>query len=135
MSLEALASARARSYLAFDFGTRRVGVATGNALTGTATPLTTIAARARRASPRSRRSSRSGGRPRSSSAFRSTPTARRTRTRRARGASAASSKARFGLPVHEADERYTTTDAERGGAADVDAAAAAILLEQHLAGL
>ena len=42
---------------------------------------------------------------------------------------------RFGLPVHEVDERYTTTDAERAGADDVDAAAAAIILEQHLAGL
>ncbi|HEY2558094.1 MAG TPA: Holliday junction resolvase RuvX, partial [Caldimonas sp.] len=42
---------------------------------------------------------------------------------------------RFGLPVYEVDERYTTTDARRAGAVDVDAAAAAILLEQHLAGL
>jgi putative holliday junction resolvase len=30
--------------LAFDFGTRRIGVAVGNTLTGTAHPLTTIAA-------------------------------------------------------------------------------------------
>ena len=44
-------------------------------------------------------------------------------------------QARFGLPVHEVDERYTTTDAQRAGAVDLDAAAAAILLEQHLAGL
>ena len=42
---------------------------------------------------------------------------------------------RFGLPVHEVDERYTTTDAKRAGAADLDAAAAAIILEQHLADL
>ena len=42
---------------------------------------------------------------------------------------------RFGLPVHEVDERYTTTDARRAGAAYLDAAAAAILLEQHLAAL
>jgi putative Holliday junction resolvase len=44
-------------------------------------------------------------------------------------------QARFGLPVHEVDERYTTTDAKRAGAVDLDAAAAAIILEQHLAGL
>ena len=42
---------------------------------------------------------------------------------------------RFKLPVHEVDERYTTADAERAGAVDLDAAAAAILLEQHLAAL
>src|SRR4029079_5349486 len=31
------------SFLAFDFGVRRVGVATGNSLTRTATPLVTVA--------------------------------------------------------------------------------------------
>jgi putative Holliday junction resolvase len=41
--------------------------------------------------------------------------------------------ARFGLPVQEVDERYSTVEAEAGGARDVDAAAAAILLEQYLA--
>jgi len=34
----------ARSFLAFDFGTRRVGVASGNTLLGLAQPLRTIAA-------------------------------------------------------------------------------------------
>ena len=42
---------------------------------------------------------------------------------------------RFGLPVHEVDERYTTTEAIALGAADVDAAAAAIILEQFLRSL
>ena len=37
---------------------------------------------------------------------------------------------RFGLPVHEVDERYTTTEALAQGARDVDAAAAALILEQ-----
>ena len=37
---------------------------------------------------------------------------------------------RFGLPVHEVDERYTTTEALAAGAADVDAASAALILEQ-----
>jgi putative holliday junction resolvase len=31
-------------------------------------------------------------------------------------------RGRFGLPVHEVDERYTTTEAAAGGAADADAA-------------
>ena len=33
----------ARSFLAFDFGTRRVGVASGNTVIGHATPLRTLA--------------------------------------------------------------------------------------------
>jgi len=37
---------------------------------------------------------------------------------------------RFGLPVHEVDERYTTTEALAAGAADADAGAAALILEQ-----
>jgi hypothetical protein len=40
---------------------------------------------------------------------------------------------RFRLPVHEVDERYTTVEAMSRGASDVDAAAAALILEQFLA--
>ena len=39
---------------------------------------------------------------------------------------------RFRLPVHEVDERYTTTEAASGGARDLDAASAVIILEQFL---
>jgi putative Holliday junction resolvase len=42
---------------------------------------------------------------------------------------------RFRLPVHEVDERYTTTEALAAGAADTDAAAAALILEQFLRSL
>lgn len=35
-------TARSRVLLAFDFGLRRIGIATGNLLTRTATPLTTL---------------------------------------------------------------------------------------------
>lgn len=38
----------------------------------------------------------------------------------------------LGLPVELYDERYTTTEAIRLGAPDVDAAAAALLLEDYL---
>ena len=34
-------ASRPSSFLAFDFGTRRIGVATGNTLTGSAEPLRT----------------------------------------------------------------------------------------------
>jgi putative Holliday junction resolvase len=37
---------------------------------------------------------------------------------------------RFGLPVFEVDERYSTTEAHNQGARDADAAAACIILEQ-----
>jgi putative Holliday junction resolvase len=39
---------------------------------------------------------------------------------------------RFGLPVFEVDERYSTTEALQAGARDADAAAACIILEQFL---
>ena len=38
---------------------------------------------------------------------------------------------RFGLPVHEVDERYSTTSALADGARDADAAAACIILQQY----
>jgi putative Holliday junction resolvase len=42
-------------------------------------------------------------------------------------------RGRFGLPVHEVDERYTTTEARQSGARDLDAASAAIILDQFFA--
>ncbi len=39
---------------------------------------------------------------------------------------------RFRLPVREVDERYTTTEALADGASDVDAASAALILDQFL---
>lgn len=121
------------SFLAFDFGTRRVGVASGNALTRTATPLTTITAAgdARLAAigvliEEWRPSALVVGVPLHPDG------AEHVNTRRARGFGR-KLRARFGLPVHEVDERYTTTSAKSSGAHDLDAAAAAIILEQHLA--
>ena len=123
------------SFLAFDFGVRRVGVATGNSLTRTATPLVTVAVEgeARLAAIAAlvaewRPAALVVGVPRHPDGAAHANTARARRFGR-------ELQARFALPVHEVDERYSTTDARRGGAADVDAAAAAILLEQHLAAL
>jgi putative Holliday junction resolvase len=124
-----------RSYLAFDFGTRRVGVASGNALTGTATPLATI-------------DQRGGARTAAIAALIAEwqpdelvvgvpfhpDGAAHANTARARRFARELAE-RFKLPVHEVDERYTTTDARRAGAADLDATAAAIILEQHLAAI
>jgi len=43
--------------------------------------------------------------------------------------------ARFGLPVFEVDERYSTTEARSQGAVDIDAASACIILDQFLRSL
>ena len=42
---------------------------------------------------------------------------------------------RYGLPVFEVDERYSTTEALAAGARDADAASACIILEQFLRSL
>ncbi|MGZ5275868.1 MAG: Holliday junction resolvase RuvX [Caldimonas sp.] len=121
-----------RSFLAFDFGARRVGVASGNSLTRSASPLTTITAQGEARFEAIGRLVREWQ-----------PTAlvvgvpfhpdgaAHVNTQRARrfGRQLA---ARFALPVHEVDERYTTTEARAAGAADLDAAAAAIILTQFL---
>jgi putative Holliday junction resolvase len=124
-----------RSFLAFDFGTRRIGVATGNSLTRTAQPLRTVAAIG------SARFDAIGAlieewRP--DALVIGVPThpdgAPHDNTERARRF-ARQLHGRFHLPVHEVDERYTTTEAHALGAVDVDAASAAIILEQFLRAL
>jgi putative Holliday junction resolvase len=121
-----------RSYLSFDFSLKRVGVASGNDLTRTATPLTTLREEgdARFAAIGKLLAewkpdalvvgvpSHPDGAPHDN-----TERARRFARRLA---------GRFGLPVHEVDERWTTTEAKSLGAADADAAAAALILEQFL---
>jgi len=121
-----------RSFLAFDFGTLRVGVATGNTVTRTATPLRTVAAvgDARFAAlgkliAEWQPHALVVGVPVHPDGAPHENTVRAQRfARQLHG--------RFRLPVHEVDERYTTTEAHAMGAADVDAASAAIILEQYL---
>jgi putative Holliday junction resolvase len=128
-------SAAHRSFLAFDFGIRRVGVATGNTLTCSAQPLRTIA---------------DSGDARFDAIGKLITEwqpdalvvgvpfhpdgAPHDNTERARRF-ARQLQGRFRLPVHEVDERYTTTEAQSHGAGDVDAASAAIILEQFLRAL
>jgi putative Holliday junction resolvase len=121
-----------RSFLAFDFGTKRVGVATGNTVTRSSTPLRTVAAEgdARFAALGAliaewKPDALVVGVPFHPDGAPHDNTARAQRfARQLHG--------RFRLPVHEVDERYTTTEAHAAGAADVDAASAAIILEQFL---
>lgn len=117
--------------LAFDFGLRRVGVATGTRLLGGARPLRTLTAEgdARFAAIAAliaewQPDALVVGVPfhPDGAAHDNTHRARRF-ARQLHG--------RFHLPVHEVDERYTTTEALAAGAADADAAAAALILEQY----
>ena len=132
MSFAAQPSQPPRSFLAFDFGTKRVGVASGNTVTRTATPLRTVAAEgdARFAALGAliaewQPDALVVGVPFHPDGAAHDNTARAQRfARQLHG--------RFKLPVHEVDERYTTTEAHSHGASDVDAASAAIILEQFL---
>jgi putative Holliday junction resolvase len=123
---------RPRAYLAFDYGTRRIGVAVGNSLLRRAQPLATIAA-AGDAWPDA--VGRLIGQWQPDALVVGVPLhpdgAPHANTRRAQRF-ARRLHGRYRLPVHEVDERYTSTEARADGAADVDAAAAALILEQFL---
>jgi putative Holliday junction resolvase len=121
-----------QSFLAFDYGQKRTGVAVGNRLTRTATPQGTInaegdarfvpiAARVKEWQP--------------DAIVVGVPFhpdgAAHDNTRRAQKF-ARQLRGRFNLPVFEVDERYSTTEALEMGAKDADAAAACIILEQFL---
>ena len=123
------------SFLAFDFGTRRVGVATGNTLTGTAQPLKTVAAEG---DARFEAIGRLITEWQPAALVVGVPFhpdgAAHDNTLRARRF-ARQLHGRFKLMVHEVDERYTTTEAHAAGARDLDAASATIILEQFLRSL
>ncbi|UUX95697.1 Holliday junction resolvase RuvX [Aquabacterium sp. J223] len=121
-----------RQFLAFDYGTKRVGVAAGNDLLKQASPLRTVAADGER-----RFEAIAGliAEWRPDALVVGVPFhpdgAEHDNTRRARRF-ARQLHGRFRLPVHEVDERWTTTEAESLGARDADAAAAALILDQFL---
>ena len=123
---------RPLSFLSFDFGTRRVGVASGNTVLGGAQPLRTIAAEG---AARFEAIAKLVAEWRPDALVVGVPFhpdgAAHDNTRRAQRF-ARQLHGRFKLPVHEVDERYTTTEAHAAGAADADAAAAALILEQFL---
>jgi putative Holliday junction resolvase len=121
--------------LAFDFGRQRTGVASGNLITRSATPQPTIAAvgdarfvqiaqRIREWTPQALVVGvpfHPDGAPHENTLL------AQKFARQLRG--------RFGLPVFEVDERYSTTEALASGAKDADAASACIILEQFMRSL
>ena len=119
-----------RSFLAFDYGTKRVGVATGNTLMKLTQPLRTLAlegdARFKAIEALIKEWAPDAlviGVPFHPDGAEHDNTLRaRKFGRQLHG--------RFRLPVHEVDERYTTVDVESAGARDADSAAAALILEQ-----
>ena len=124
-----------QTFLAFDFGIRRTGVATGNRLTRTASPQPTInanndqrmdavAQRVKEWQP----DALVVGVPYHPDGAAHENTARAQKFVR-------QLRAKFSLPVVEVDERYSTTEAIASGAKDADAASACIILEQFLRSL
>lgn len=124
-----------QTFLAFDFGAKRTGVATGNRLLGAATPQRTIRAEGDARFAEVQQLIKTWqpdalviGVPFHPDGAAHENTARALKFgRQLRG--------RFGLPVFEVDERYSTTEAHAAGAADADAASACIILEQFLRSL
>lgn len=124
-----------RTFIAFDFGLRRTGVAVGNRMLRTATPQPTIRAegdaRFAHVEARVREWQPDGivvGVPFHPDGATHDNTARaRKFARQLRG--------RLKLPVFEVDERYSTTEALSQGATDADAGAACVILEQFLRSL
>ncbi len=121
-----------RSFLAFDFGQKRIGVASGNSVTRQATPMRTVVAEG---DARFVAIGRLIDEWRPDALIVGVPVhpdgAPHDNTRRAQRF-ARQLHGRFGLPVHEVDERYSTTEAAAAGARDLDAASAAIILDQYL---
>ncbi len=135
--------ADAATVLAFDFGTRKIGVAVGNTLVRVAHPLTTIADEAKAARFAAiaalvaewRPVALVVGRPVHADGTEHEMTVRAERFAR-------SLEGRFSLPVARVDERFTTQSAEAGlraagirGAArraTRDAAAAQLILQSWL---
>lgn len=124
------------SFLAFDFGAKRTGVAVGNRLMRTATGQPTI--RTENAQERVALAMARVKEWQPQALVVGVPFhpdgASHDNTARARKF-ARQLRAASGLPVYEVDERYSTTEALASGARDADAGAACVILEQFLRSL
>lgn len=128
-------SPQLQTFMAFDYGEKRTGVAVGSRLLGTAQPQASIHAQgdARFAQIALRLKEWQPdalvvGVPYHPDGAAHENTARAKKFGR-------QLQGRYGLPVFEVDERYSTTEALAAGAKDADAASACIILEQFLRSL
>lgn len=124
-----------QTFLAFDFGLKRTGVAVGNRMLRTATGQTTIRAEgdARLVQAQQRIQEWQPDALVVGVPFHPDG-ASHENTERARKF-ARQLRGRTRLPVYEVDERYSTTEALSSGARDADAGAACVILEQFLRSL
>ncbi len=124
-----------QTFVAFDFGMKRTGVATGNRMLRTATPQGSIQAEGDARFTPIEKTLRDWQPDALVVGVPFHPDgAEHENTRRARRF-ARQLHGRFKLPVFEVDERYSTTEALADGAKDADAASACIILEQFLRNL
>ena len=124
-----------QTFVAFDFGMKRTGVATGNRMLRTATPQGSIQAEGDARFTPIEKTLRDWQPDALVVGVPFHPDgAEHENTRRARRF-ARQLHGRFKLPVFEVDERYSTTEALADGAQDADAASACIILEQFLRSL
>lgn len=121
-----------QSFLAFDFGLKRTGVAYASRLLGQAQPQGTVNASGDARWPliaqhieRWQPDALVVGVPCHPDGAPHENTARAQKFAR-------QLNGRFGLQVFEVDERYSTTEAHANGAKDVDAASACVILDQFL---
>lgn len=120
-----------QSFLSFDFGVKRTGVASGTRLTSTASPLQTIHSAViderffaiEKILKEWQPDALVVGIPtHPDGATHEMTLLAKKFARQLHG--------RFNLPVHEVDERYSSVEAASRGVKDLDAEAAAIILEQ-----
>ena len=123
------------TFIAFDYGEKRTGVAVGNRLMGTAQPQGSVHAQGDARFVQIEKQIKEWqpdaiviGVPYHPDGAAHENTARAKKFGR-------QLHGRFGLPVFEVDERYSTTEALSNGAKDADAASACIILEQFLRSL
>jgi putative holliday junction resolvase len=123
------------TFLAFDFGARRTGVAVGNRISRSAQALKTLHAQGDALWPQVQACLQEWqpdalvvGVPLHPDGAAHEMTARAKKFAR-------QLQGRFQKPVFEVDERYSSVQAESDGARDVDSAAACIILEQFLRSL
>jgi putative Holliday junction resolvase len=123
------------TFIAFDYGEKRTGVAVGNRLMGTAQPQGSVHAQGEARFVQIEKQIKEWqpdaiviGVPYHPDGAAHENTARAKKFGR-------QLHGRFKLPVFEVDERYSTTEALSSGAKDADAASACIILEQFLRSL
>ena len=121
-----------QSFLAFDFGAKRTGVASGNRMLSNATPQGTIAAQGDARFAQIEKRIREWLPDALVVGVPYHPDGAPHENTRAALKFARQLEGRFRLPVYQVDERYSTTEALAAGAKDADAASACIILEQFL---